>query len=218
MLLNKIYARLPRTMVCAILGVVSCSAATITGTILSNHSGPTADASGMIKIAVANQVRSLYYDQSLRRHFGTDSCLDIGAIWTVEYRSLPDSSLYADRAICDGKVDEATHEAWLVVRGYLAGTDARPSDWPKLFSSRWISSHDGQEYEHQTVGLDLGDYHRFGSSGTCVDVTEARSGAVHLEAGGDCHLVLSGKPVDLVFTVVRDREAMRWKIDRIEIR
>jgi hypothetical protein len=190
----------------------------MTGILLSNHSGPSADASGIIQLAIGSKVHSVYYDQSLQTHFGTESCADIGAIWTVEFHSLADSSLYADRAICDGKVNELVHNAWLLIREYLATMDVRPSAWPKLFSSEWISSPEGQEYELKAGQLDLTGYHSFGNKGLCIDVTERQLRVVRLEAGADCHLVLSGEPVDLVFSVAKQIEGKRWRIDRIETR
>ena len=198
--------------------VLSSTAATVTGVILSNHSGQTAGASGEIKLVVANKHYLLYYDHSLQTQFTTDACWRIGMVWTVEYRTLQDSTLYAERATCDGKVNEAMHDAWLVVAEYLSGTDARPSARPNLFSSRWISSASGEKYEHDAVQLDLTDYRGYGRSGTCIDVTGVQSRAIHLEAGGDCHVVLSNLPVDLIVTVIQSDKGKHLEIDSIEVR
>lgn len=110
------------------------------------------------------------------------------------------------------------HDAWLVVSEYLSGTNARPSARPNLFSSRWSSSVSGKKYEEDTVQLDLTDYHRFGKSGTCVDAIEVQPTSIRLEADGDCHLMLSKLPVDLILTVIPGNEVKHAQIDRIEIR
>ena len=190
----------------------------MTGVVLSNHSGPTAGASGEIKLAVRDKNYSLYYDHSLQTRFTTDSCWSIGMVWSVEYRTLQDSSLYAERATCEGKANKAVYEAWLMLRKYLSGMDARPSASHELFSPLWTSSPAGKEYEKQAAFIDLTDYRRFGMSGTCIDVIGQQPGTILLEAGADCHLTLSKEPIDLILTMSRTNTDKRWQIYDIKLR
>jgi hypothetical protein len=213
-------ASLSRIVALTVLAGALCSAESMTGVVLSNHGGPTGDASGTIDIATGGHVRILNYDRSLQRHFSAESCADIGdigAIWTVKTRSLTDGGLYAESAACDGGVEKKAHDSWLVVREYLAAGNARPVARPQLFSARWRSSPQGQEYEREAGRLDLSAYRLFGNSGLCVDVVDiGNSGVVRLRAGADCHLTISEEPVDLIFVVRRGASDGRRQIDGIE--
>jgi hypothetical protein len=202
----------------ALLQVALCCGESITGVVWSNSVGPSADASGTIELATGTQMHTIYYGSStLEKHFTADSCLEIGAIWVVEVQSLPDSSLTARSAACDGRSDRDIRGAWLVVREYFATLDKQPSESPGLLSSRWRSSSEARAYEKKIEGLDLKGYRLFGSA-MCIGVTEMRRpGVIRLRAGADCHLMISGVPVDLVFTVQQLDKGERWEIDRVEV-
>ncbi len=213
-------AQVSRIVAFIALAAALCSGESITGVVLSNHRGPAADFSGTVDLATAGRIRTLYYDRSLQRHFTRESCSDIGAIWTVVVLTSPDSSLYADSATCDGKFDQDVRNTWLIVREYLATTgNASPGASPKLFSSAWLSSPDRRVYEDKTEHLDLRGHRLLGSGGMCIDVLGMSQAEVtKVRAGGDCHLAISGKPVELVFTVGRRNDDKRWEIDAIDIR
>jgi hypothetical protein len=110
------------------------------------------------------------------------------------------------------------HNAWLVVREYLATGDARPRASLKLFSSRWLSSPNGRDYEQKASRLDFEGYHRFGNARICVAVIDMRQPlSIRLRADADCHLAISGEPVDLIFTLRPENEEKQWVIDGVEI-
>lgn len=203
-----------------IVGVVTtCSAESVRGVVLSNQRGPAGDFSGTLQVDTGGQVSTLYYDQSLRKNFASKSCSDIGAIWVVKVRLLPNGSRYADSALCEGKFDTTAHEAWLVVRKYLATGDPHPSASPALFSALWLSSANGREYERKSDHLDLSGFRIFGAGGLCLDEEKnEKPNYTRVLAGGDCHLEVPGGPVDLVFTVHRNDNDKRSVIDGIEIR
>lgn len=190
-----------------------CQAGTLTGVIISDHSGPSADAVGEIRLVASERLYRLLYGEPLVRRFSGDVCYDIGAIWTVEFHVLPDSALEIESASCTGDVDEPVHRSWLLVRSYLHS----PQSSEGLLSQRWRKSLEFTRYSESLKGINLSDFSSLGKRGTCIDVTHRSPDRIRLDAGIDCYISLAGEPVDLIFSCVRPRESDKWEIDRIEI-
>ena len=188
----------------------------ITGVLLSDHSGPSGRASGTVELAVGGSVQTLYYGEPLPRNFRSVVCRDIGAVWTVSVQAMQDSTLNIERATCDGRVDEDIHSSWLLVRDYLDLTMKSAPGALDLVSAHWRSSPEYRRYAAETKNLDLSGYASFGKGGRCVDVGEHGKDRVELTAGPDCSIVLSGKTVSLVFTIIRF-DNRRWEIGRIRL-
>lgn len=173
------------------LGVQSPS---VRGVVLSNHVGQGAHASGEVTLATMGGIRSFDYGEPLATHFVSNLCLDIGAIWTVEWHSLPDGSRVVNGARCEGAVDQSVHEAWLLVREYLDEVNSLKAG--RFFSAGWRSSAEYREYANRTAELSLADYSRFGRDGRCMDVTSIESSdRAHVRVGADCYVRIGGKPV-----------------------
>jgi hypothetical protein len=206
-------------LVCLTIGPKLCGAETLKGVVFSDDSGPSADATGMVQLAVGKTVYDLYYGEPLKREFRSKTCWDIGAIWSVVVRMLPelDSTREIDSVSCTGQVDDNAHGPWLVVRDYLQVAQD-PSRSPYgLLSARWRASPEFRQYEAKVKGLDLSGYGFFGVGGRCIEVVKVeRAGRTRLRAG-ECALYLSGKLVDLVFTVVRNARSHQWEIDEIKV-
>lgn len=205
-------------MALAIMAMMPCSAESVTGVVLTNERGPAGDFSGTLQVDTGERISTLYYDQSLQKDFTNKSCSDVGAVWVLKVRLLADGSRYADSATCDGKVNPTAHDAWLVVRRYLATGDPRPSASAALFSDSWLSSANGGDYERKSKRLDLSGYRIFGAGGMCLEEEKSeKPNYTRVLATGDCHLTISGDRVDLIFTVHRSDDGKRSVIDGIEI-
>ena len=191
----------------------------VTGVVLSDHSGPSGHASGTLELAVVGKVQTLYYGEPLVRRFRAAVCRDIGAVWTVSLRATADSTLVIARASCHGRVDEDVHSSWLLVRDYLeAMMKSQPAAVDSV-SARWRSSPEYRVYATKTSDLDLSGYQRFGRDGRCIDVGHKRDkDRIELTAGPDCSVDISGKAVNLFFTLHRNLDKGKWEIDKIEIR
>ena len=194
------------------------NAESITGVILSNHSGQGGHASGEVQMATNHGIRTLYYGEPLRRRFMAKLCNDIGAIWSVEIRALADSSWVIENASCSGKVDPDAHSAWSLVREYLE--NLRNGKQPlQLFAPEWRNSSEGVEYFKRSARLDVVNYGQLGRNGSCIDVIAVeQSHKARLRAGVDCYLSIEDKPAALFFSSARDITTGRWQIDRIEVR
>lgn len=217
---NKAFA--VGTLISLFAAAVACAGAPktriLTGTVMSDHRGPSGHAAGVIQLGFGARVHTLYYNEPLARHFSSDLCYDIGAIWSVRYymsaHSVPD--LWS--VSCTGAVTEAVHGPWLVVREYLGSTSRLSPSAAKLLSQGWRESYRGREYLKLARSLDLSDYQSFGKKGTCIDVVRIQeTDRAVLRAGGDCYLTLSGDHVSLVFTVAKNGSAGSWEIEGIEI-
>jgi hypothetical protein len=226
--MEKMYLALKTVSISALWGCAviwatiatgECRGESITGVRYSDHSGATTSAGGTIRLAVGNKIHDLHYNEPVPRNFRSSVCNDIGAVWSVVVLRLSDSTLDMSSAKCTGRVDEAAHSSWLVVRNFLSSVAADPSIVPSdLFSSRWRSSPELKTQHERLGNLDVSDYLRLGKKGTCIDVVVVkRPDRTQLEAGGECFLRLQGNLVNLVFDLVRNSRTLRWEIDRITV-
>jgi hypothetical protein len=195
-----------------------CCGDVITGVVLSKTIGPTGDASGTVRLATTGKTHTVDYSAALEARLSAESCHDIGAVWRVDVRLLPDSSESARSIACDGESDKAAHGAWMVVREYLALADGHLKKASGLLSARWRASPEGRDYEARVERLDLRGYRLFGGRGTCIGVLDIQGPQlIRFIADADCHLTISGEPVTLVFTVRQVDKGGPWEIDRVEV-
>lgn len=190
---------------------------TLTGVVLSKHSGQGPDASGMIRLAVRDKVYYLYDGEPLDRHFGSQACEDIGAIWSVVV-AFSDGSWDLFGARCKGEVDEAIHAPWLIVVDFMRKMGDQSVMPETMLSARWRSSPDFRVLQERGKRIDISGYRQHSPRGTCIDVvTVDRGSRTQMRAGAECYLELSGKPVDLLFTVVKNPRTRRWEIDEVKL-
>ena len=204
-------------LLCATSGLRPCCAGSLRGTVFSDHSGQGPHRVGTLWLAVGSKVHELDYGEPVPRHFTSQLCWDIGAIWSVVYQVLPDSSRDISSVDCTGQVDENAHGPWLLVRDYLQLAGDRSTSSRGMLSSRWRASPEFQEYEAKVRDLDLSWSRLHGRPGRCIDVVKVERERTELRAGGDCGLSLSEKPVDLFFSVLRNNRTDRWEIDEIKV-
>lgn len=172
---------------------IVCSGQAVTGVVYSNHSGPSANASGMVELAVDGRMLTLFYGSPALSRSAPPVCHDIGAVWTVETRADNGSTVMVGYAACSGKVDTVVHDAWLLFRRYVE-TLKRPPRY--LFSPRWRASPEFSAFVAAGKRIDASFYARLDRAG-CVDVLGRRGGALLLRAGVDCALTVDGRPVEL---------------------
>jgi hypothetical protein len=200
----------------ATFGSKCCLADSLVGVVFSNHSGQGPHASGAIELAVGARTYILYYGEPLTKRFEGHVCYDIGAIWSVVFDVLPDSTRELKTVSCSGETDAVGHAAWSLARRYLNSTPSASSF--ELLSANWRSTSAFVTFESEARKLDLTGYHRFGKNGGCIDILSIEQpDAAELRAGADCDLELSGAPVYLLFRVVRHTHTDRWEIADIQI-
>ena len=77
-------------------GMVLCR--DITGTVYSDHGGPSGHGVGLVTLATDKGLVAIHYQKPIDAKFSGDECRDIGAIWTVRVdatkRVLPDKQDY----------------------------------------------------------------------------------------------------------------------------
>ena len=213
---NNTIRRRVAILLCATGVLAPSQTESLKGVVFSDHSGEGPHRTGVLQLAVGNEVHDLVYDEPVPRRFRNNVCWDIRAIWSVVVRRL-DSGWEISNVSCAGQVEEDAHGSWLVARDYLqtAGSQTSPSS---LLSLRWRSSASFKDYAAKIEDLDLSNYRLHGRPGRCVDVLQiARPDRTQLRAGGDCFLRISGKAVDLLFSVVRNTQTGHWEIDEIKI-
>ena len=191
------------------LGLLTCSADSLTGTLYSDHRGPSANASVTVELASRGKIYQIYSGARMLSQFKQEECSHIGAIWTVQYRRDPDASLVMTRADCTGKVDPLIHGAWLLVRDYLR---ARTQTAEPLTTQP-------QSSKPQSVaviqGIDFSGYLLSGRDGRCVDAVRVAGGRVDLQTTADCVLSSQGGPVTIQFKVIKNRTSATFEIDEV---
>jgi hypothetical protein len=191
-----------------------CKAESLKGVVLSDQSGQGPHRVGIVRLAIGNKVLDLNYGEPIARHFRSDVCWEIGAVWSVTVQSLSDSSLDISAVRCSGQVDERANGAWRLVRDYLRLAGSQSTSANRLLSARWRSSREFREYETKvTNDLDLTAYRLHGRPGRCIEIVKLdRSDSAQLRAGADCYLGM-----ELVFSVVRNMHNSKWEIDELKV-
>ena len=86
-----------------------------------------------------------------------------------------------------------------------------------LYSPRWRSSPELQNYKDREKNFNLNSYLEFGEAGRCLEVVSVDpSKGTRIAASADCDIDAQG-PGYLVFDVARNVSSGKWEIDRISI-
>jgi hypothetical protein len=177
--------------VCCLLGIGSTILGRdLSGTVYSDHSGPSGNGTGIVTLATSTGLISIHYQKPIHQDFLGDNCRHLGALWTVrtapwtarpEQKSLEMEELV--RARCNGRVDVPVHSAWLATLNYIkeaahhAGHELgfRPNRFGPINVNM-----DG-------INVDVSGYLNFPGNGMCLEVKERVSKAtVVIESSADC--------------------------------
>jgi hypothetical protein len=191
---------------CCFLVLSSAGAARqLTGTVYSNHSGPSAGGTGEVTLATRLGLISIHYQKPISGTFPNDRCWQLGAIWTVRTEEGRGAEELTG-VKCDGTVDAPINAAWAAVREYIKTTARRA----------------GQELGFQadrrgpiivTIGrvdVDVSGYLNFPNA-MCLEMKQRVSNsAVVIASSSDCYF---GPEID--FRVER-RAASTWMVSNVE--
>ena len=156
----------------------------LTGTVYSDHSGPSGAGTGEVRLATSSGLISIHYQKPFPGHFSGNTCLHLGAIWTVQTEKNSLEELVG--AQCNGRVDVAVHSAWMATLAYVKDAVHRAGyelgfqpDRPRR--PRQIVNMDG-------IDIDVSGYLDFPGNGMCFEVKERISKAtVIIESSPDCY-------------------------------
>jgi hypothetical protein len=197
----------------AIGAVLSCGES-ITGVVYSNKIGNGIHPAGKVELAAGKRVSILEYGEPLETHFSSESCNDLGALWTVTVQHI-DNNLFISSVTCTGGLDQAVHTPWLLVRDYLNSLPSSVSRADSL-SSRYRSSPEFRRFVEQVNSLDLNFYFGRDELSRCLKIVSVES-SNRTSVAADCAVELRRKLVGLRFDVVRDKANGKWEIDGIKI-
>lgn len=154
----------------------------LTGTVFSDHSGPSAKGTGVVQLSTRVGLVSIQYQKPIEQDFADKRCSEVGAIWTVQTRPL----LGVDelvRAHCVGNVETEVHSAWMAVRNFI----------------KTVATAAGQELGYQPnrrgpvnvkmgeVQTDLAGYLNFGSTGMCLEMKQrVDAKTIIIASSADC--------------------------------
>jgi hypothetical protein len=190
-------------------------AETLTGVLYSNELGNGAHPVGTIELAVGKTIHTVEYGEPLQREFKSQTCNDIGAVWSVDVVPIDDSS-YAKGVTCIGRVDENVHQPYLLVRHYLEAL-ARPGMYTNGLSQRLQFSSEFKRFVDEVGTYNLRFYFSLAHVDQCLKMTTVAS-SVRAQFVTHCGIELNGNYLVLCFDVVRSKPTGKWEIDGIDMK
>jgi hypothetical protein len=151
----------------------------LTGTLYSDHSGPSGRGTGILVLATKTGLVALHYQKPVKQRFTKSSCQDVGAIWTVraEGEELVSAS-------CNGIIDIKVHSAWMAVRSYIQSTAEAAGQTMGYRPDR----RGPVRVEMDGIDVDLSGYLNFGASGMCLEMDRrVDSKTIVIRSSGDCY-------------------------------
>jgi len=201
-------------LACMLLGTGLCHTEQLKGVLYFDELGNGRYPSGTTKLAVGTTIYALEYGDPRQRHFQTEACYHLGAVWSVTVDTV-DGSPYIRRASCSGEVDDDVHGPWLLVRNYLAGLP-RSVSAGRFVSDRWRSSSEYRQFSDQLGSGELRIRFRPAAGTRCIDILSVER-VKRTTLTATCSVELAGKEAYLVFDVVRSSRRRNWEIDEIKI-
>ena len=156
----------------------------LSGTVYSDHSGPSGTGTGIVKLATSTGLISIHYQKPFPGNFSANTCSDLGAIWTVRTEKNSLEELVGAR--CNGRVDVAVHSAWMATLDYVKDAIHRAGFELGFQPNRPRSPR--QIVNMAGLDIDVSDYLNFPGNGMCFEVKERVSNAsVIIESSPDCY-------------------------------
>jgi len=195
-----------------------CLAKWVKGVLWGENGGEGANPVRTIELAVGNDVYALEYaPRFFKPHFRTQTCWEVGAIWTVQVTKLEDLGELI-KAACTGQMDAWAHEPAILIKKYLNDlAKGSATALVDVSSVRWKSSSEFENYRTQSKHLDLSFYRTHGRAGGCLEIIKIERPLRTEVRSAECGIERHRNLVNLIFTVVRNTEAQRWEIDQIKI-
>jgi hypothetical protein len=141
----------------------------LSGTVYSDHSGPSGHGTGMLRLATQNGVINVYYQKPIRNDFSKiDTCWQVGAIWTVWTSGSTTGEQELIKAHCTGELNEAVHAAWLATKDYIEAA-AREAGYAPGFK---VGRRGPLEVDMNGLKVDVFGFLSFGMSGMCLEMKQ----------------------------------------------
>lgn len=218
LLAPKFFRQVVVFVMCANIVPELCQADWVTGVLYGENGGQGANPVRGIELAVgANVYRLEYAPRFFQPHFRSHACWEVGAIWKVKVTKLEDLGQLIDVG-CTGRTDEWAREPVLLVKKYLNGLETAPAtSLMVMFSSRWKSSREFEQYQAQTRDFFISSSFMHGGPAGCLTVVKVERSSRTEVRSSDCAIELHDRLVNLVFSVVRNTATKKWEIDEIKI-
>jgi hypothetical protein len=164
----------------------------LTGTVYSEHSGPSGRGTGFVKLSTNVGIVSIRYQKPIQGDLKSQACYELGAIWTVDTKRL-DGEDELVRVRCDGRLDTHVHSAWLAVLRYLQ--NVAESDGQKIGFDR--NRRGPVTVNIDDVRADISGYLNFPGNGMCLEVkNRTDTKRIVITSSAECYFT-----PDLDFTV-----------------
>jgi hypothetical protein len=180
--------------------------AEFTGTLYSDHSGPSGDGVGMAQLFTRRGLVDIHYGKPIKNDFPNHTCWEIGAIWTVQTkRALGVNELV--KAHCVGKADPDVRAAWIAVRRFIES--AAKAAGQQL---GYQPGRRGPIYvQLGQVKTDISGYLNFGSTGMCLEMKQRMDkSTIVIESSLEC-----GFFPNLAFRVKLTQPTL-WEVASVE--
>jgi hypothetical protein len=178
----------------------------LTGTVYSDHSGPSANGTGEVILATSLGLVRIHYQKPVKGTFTNDKCWQLGAIWTVQTEEGRDAEELT-RVKCGGAVDASVNAAWIAVREYIQ-TAARGARQEFGFQ---VDRRGPIIVTMGGVDVDVWGYLSFSGSGMCLEMKQRVSNsAVVIASSADCYF-----HPEIDFKVER-RAASTWQVSNVK--
>lgn len=147
----------------------------------------------------------IHYQKPIKQDFSDEKCWELGAIWTVQTRSL-DGMDELVRAHCLGNVETEVRSAWMAVRGFIKAVAAAAGQEPGYQPKR----RGPVNVKMGEVQIDLAGYLDFGSTGMCLEMKQrVDNKAIIITSSADCYFI-----PDLDFRVEQIRPTA-WEVTSV---
>jgi hypothetical protein len=169
---------------CYLLGIASTLfGRDLTGTVYSDHSGPSGASTGEVELSTSTGLISIHYRKPFPRDFSSDTCLHLGAVWTV--RMKQNSLEEIAEARCKGQVDLPVHSAWMATLDYVKEVAQRAGYEIGFRLDR--PRRPNQIVNMYGLDVEVSGYLDFPQNGMCFEVKERVSKtSVIIQSSADC--------------------------------
>lgn len=154
----------------------------VTGVLISDESGVSAQGTGTLRVLSRNKIYEFFYQKPYPQSFAEPGCRELGARWTVRFKSRSGSSvgLQIVSASCTGESDESVRSGVALVLQYL--DHLAKAQYPEAYNLLGKSLRSRQSYEAfllEVRKLNLENYQLFGTR--CLEIL-SRSSAKHYDS------------------------------------
>lgn len=196
----------PSILVCILMSPSVLLCGEYTGTVYSDHSGPSGHGTGYLRLATGSKLARIHYQKPIDAYFASPTCREVGAIWRVWTTRISPRTEELARVHCDGRVDVPVHSAWQATRDYIKAV--------ALGAGQLIGYQPGRRgpifVTMDQIQVDVSGYLDFGASGMCLDMKErVNRKTVVIGSTADCYF----EP-DIDF-IVEEHGSGDWRVTSV---